>query len=629
MKHRVRTGALALAVALGTALPLAGTATAQPDPELPKITDGATESARDISPDDDANHGGREGHLPPRRENVELVGKGAVDDRAPGVVADVDVYGKYAYLARFNGGECDRGGVYVFDISDRSNPQQVNFIPTGEGAYVGEGVQVKRLETSAHTGAVLLFNNELCALSDTAVGGATLVDVRNPLKPKLLANFGDMDPEGVAPGIAHQVHSALMWQHRGKAYAALVDDEEAEDLDIFDITDPRNPRMIAEYDLAAEFPQILQEGLGLDSVFLHDIEIRRNKNRMVMIASNWDAGLVKFDITDPRNIKYYGDTDFTNPDPELLKQTGTVNEPEGNGHQAEFTKDHDLVIQTDEDFNPTGARGQTDDGTSFEAGQGSDSEPIASGDSLSGTAVYGGRACDADPDVPAPPESGGPYVAVIERGVCTFTEKVANVESVSANGGYLATIIFNREGDCGSFGMTVEGDRPVLSVDRRTGYSFFDIEDQYNEEECLAGDGTQLAPIELGEVGDEVTVEAFFDGWGYVHLYANNGGKMRELDTYAIPEAMDDRYAARFGNLTVHEVATSKRYKRLAYLSYYNAGFRVLNIKFGKLREVGAFIDDDGNDFWGVEAFNRRGTEYVAASDRDYGLYIFRYTGQN
>jgi hypothetical protein len=31
--------------------------------------------------------------------------------------------------------------------------------------------------------------------------------------------------------------------------------------------------------------------------------------------------------------------------------------------------------------------------------------------------------------------------------------------------------------------------------------------------------------------------------------------------------------------------------------------------------------------FWGVEVFQSNGQEYVAASDRDSGLWIFRYTG--
>jgi hypothetical protein len=77
----------------------------------------------------------------------------------------------------------------------------------------------------------------------------------------------------------------------------------------------------------------------------------------------------------------------------------------------------------------------------------------------------------------------------------------------------------------------------------------------------------------------------------------------------------------------VHEVATDPDVNNLGYLSYYNAGFRV--IKFGAtgIQEVGRFIDQGGNDFWGVEVTKIGGQKYVLASDRDYGLYIFRYTG--
>jgi hypothetical protein len=92
---------------------------------------------------------------------------------------------------------------------------------------------------------------------------------------------------------------------------------------------------------------------------------------------------------------------------------------------------------------------------------------------------------------------------------------------------------------------------------------------------------------------------------------------------------LDPRFVSGFGDLTVHEVATSQRNDRLAYLSYYAGGLRVIKIENGRLREVGAFIDQGGNNFWGVEVFQRHGREYVAASDRDAGLYIFRYTGRS
>ncbi|GAA0811901.1 hypothetical protein [Spirilliplanes yamanashiensis] len=42
------------------------------------------------------------------------------------------------------------------------------------------------------------------------------------------------------------------------------------------------------------------------------------------------------------------------------------------------------------------------------------------------------------------------------------------------------------------------------------------------------------------------------------------------------------------------------------------------------LKEVGAFIDKGGNNFWGVEVHKIGGKQYVLASDRDYGLYIFK-----
>jgi hypothetical protein len=405
-----------------------------------------------------------------------------------------------------------------------------------------------------------------------------------------------------------------------------VDDDETADVDIFDISDPAKPVKIAEYDLAKQYPQILQPGLGLDQVFFHDVVVKQIKGRQVMLASYWDAGYVKLDVTDPAHATLLGDTDFTNPDPELLDQAGLREAPEGNGHEAEFTKDNRYFVATDEDFGPTGIDGKTDDGTAFKAGQGSDTPKLKPGESSTGTAVYVGRACNADPAVPAAPATGGPYLAVAERGACTFTEKVTNIERV---GGYAGTVIFNREGAdaCGSFTMSVAGTKPVFSADRRTGFSFFDKEGEYSEEACRAGDGTRLAPIALGATGDVITVRGFFNGWGYIHLYGNTNGKIPELDTFAIPEAMDSRFATGFGDLTVHEVATSHQRADLVYSSYYAGGFRVLRIKNKKLEELGAFIDRGGNNFWGVEVFERNGQEYVAASDRDFGLYIFRYTG--
>ena len=47
--------------------------------------------------------------------------------------------------------------------------------------------------------------------------------------------------------------------------------------------------------------------------------------------------------------------------------------------------------------------------------------------------------------------------------------------------------------------------------------------------------------------------KAIFDGWGYVRLFDANS--MQEIDQYAIPEALDERFASGFGDLSVHETA--------------------------------------------------------------------------
>jgi len=51
----------------------------------------------------------------------------------------------------------------------------------------------------------------------------------------------------------------------------------------------------------------------------------------------------------------------------------------------------------------------------------------------------------------------------------------------------------------------------------------------------------------------------------------------------------------------VHEVKTDPRpRKHLAYFSYYDAGFRVARFGSSGITEVGHYIDEGGNDFWGV-----------------------------
>jgi hypothetical protein len=560
------------------------------------------------------------------------------------LVADVtvDPSHDYAYLANWGEPDCAANseagginspdaGIWVIDISDLENPQEVGFIPHSQDSRPGEGMQALEISTSFFTGTILVSNNEMCG--PQGKGGLSLWDVSNPLKPKKLSeHFGD---RSALIGDVNTIHSAFAWDAGDRAYVVMTDNEEFPDVDIMDITNPHRPRLIAELDLN-EF-DVSQPDIGLTDSFLHDMVVKEIGGRFIMLLSYWDGGFVLLDVTDPANPVFLGDSEFTNPDPELLQEFGAALTPEGNAHQAEFTIDNRFVIGTDEDFAPFRLNVVTNDGDELHAKLGTNTtldEALA----IEGQTVFVGRACPGDPAVP--PATGPNQIAVVERGVCLFTEKVANV---LAAGGYEAVVIMNREGPdacIGVFEPSVEGDIPVIFVGRDSGFALFDV--PFDNEACLAGDGSAQAPIAIGTVGDAITgVEEQFDGWGYVHLFGVEIGAdeatLTELDTYAIDEAMDPAFAIGFGDLSVHEVAVDPQDPTLAYLSYYGGGLRAIQIEEDAavcaaqgdtapcLVEVGGYLDPMGNDFWGVETFvGEDGFTYILASDRDSGLWIFR-----
>jgi hypothetical protein len=591
----------------------------------PLADDGAItiDAARDAH-----QHGDNEGHLYPEgtSSNVELVSKLTLKNVVPEKIADVGVHKGYAYLAAWGDVTCKYNGVHVVDIRNPARPKEVAFVGSKEGSYPGEGVQALSISTPAFTGDILVTNNEICK-AQAGFGGMNIYDISRPTAPTPLAEgVGDSTVPGAGKKAANEIHSVFAWDAGDKAYAVIVDNEEGKDVDIIDITNPKKASLIAEYDLDERFPQIVQaQPDNLVEIFLHDMIVKEIGGKQIMLLSYWDGGYVVLDMTNPLNPLYLGDTDFTNPDPEALESGFTV-APEGNAHQAEFTRDNKYVIAADEDFSPLTVDGlNVNKASEIIAGQGSGTRLLLHNQSVQGQSVYVGLACNGGAPVPAGSATVND-IAVVERGVCTFTEKVANVIRA---GGYDAVLVFNRTGTdaCDSLlGMSVEGDIYTFGVAPRSqGFAIFD--QPYDNAACLNGTGPSQLPVAVGTKGDTLRFTGKFDGWGYVHLYRNGGGKLAELDTFAIPEAHDQAYVRGFGDLSVHEVATSAVRNDLAYLSYYSGGFRVLKIVNNELVEVGHMIDVGGNNLWGVEVFQSGGKEYVATSDRDYGLYIFRYTG--
>lgn len=639
------TVASAAVLVMGSSIAWAGAAVG---PSTRSSTDGATDSAL-LASHSGHKHGGQDGHLEGSSEGLDLVGQMRINQDVEGRVADVGIVNGHAYLAAFNERDCQKGGVYVFDIRDVTKPKQVNFIRTANNSYVGEGSQAISLRTPRFAGDLLIHNNETCTGggngggTDQSVGGISLVDVTNPKTHKFLARgFGDVSTPG---GKAHTVHSAFVWQPTagGSAYAVMVDNEEAADIDVVDITDPTRPVIIAEYDLDAQtkvvdggepvasgIPAVADDVKGDSESFLHDMVVKTIGGRQVMLASYWDGGYVKLDVTDPRNATYLADSDFAPVDEELLAKTGDSREPEGNAHQAEFNADSTRILAADEDFSPYSLTSRnTTSGGAFDANSGDGTRQLDQGEEIAGPTTFVGRACPGDPALP-PGDPATTDVAVVERGVCDFTVKVAAVE---AAGGYDAVLIVNRTGSDGceaTLGMSVVGGIPAFGVSPRSlAYDLFST-GGYDLAACTNETaGASQLPIPLGAKGDSVSFESYFDGWGYLRLFDNNDGKLTQLDTFAIPEAHDASKAVGFGDLSVHEVAFSAVDPDIAYVSYYAGGTRVYDTSGGTITEVAHHIDPDGSNVWGVQVFSSGGKEYVAASDRDYGVQIFEYSPVN
>ncbi|MEO6295050.1 MAG: PA domain-containing protein [Candidatus Limnocylindria bacterium] len=590
-------------------------------------------------------HGVNEGHLLGTGAwgKIELVGVERLYDATdpalgPGLIADVgvDPDGEFAYLANWGFPDCagpesggkssPDAGIYVVDIGNLSDPELVNFIPTHQDTRPGEGVQVADITTKFFSGEILAFNHEGCGKNYK--GGFSLWDVTNPLKPKQLAvGIGDRTVDGSRRQIrdANETHSVFIWDTGDRAYLVAQDEWETSDVDIFDITNPRHPVLVAEYDLNEM--GVSQPEFGLTDSFLHDVIVKQIGGQWIMLLSYWDGGYVQLNVTDPANAVLLAESDYAEFDPLFP----TITPPEGNGHQAEFTIDNRFVIGTDEDFDPYRFLINTADGASW--AKAATQTTAAEADGISGTTVFVGRGCTGDTAVPAAPATGGPYVAVVERGLCTFEEKVTNIATA---GGYSSVIIFNRQGSdaCNSVlsPFLTNDTLPVVFTTRIAGFGFFGIEAQFDLDDCLAGTGVNpFQTLAVGTVGDVVTgVDPAFDGWGYVHLF--DATTMEDLDQFIIPEAANPAFAEGYGDLSVHEVAVDPLDASLAYLSYYAGGLRAVQIQCStpadtstcELVEVGGYLDAHGNNFWGVETFVRDGVTYILASDRDSGLWIFK-----
>jgi hypothetical protein len=424
---------------------------------------------------------------------------------------------------------------------------------------------VMTVDTPSFHGDLLLHNNEFCSTtaSQPGTGGFSMWDVTNPLNPTKIGQFGDTLPVIVQQpaGTFHDYHSIQGFTQAGKAFAVGIDNDENvtapfKDVDIFDITNPAQPKLIAEQGLE-DWPGVTPPHANGDTVFHHDVQFKRIGGHDFLAVSYWDAGQVILNVDDPSQPTFVTDSNFLSPDPETGFQV-----PEGNSHQSYWSSNDRFLLSSDEDFSSFRTLFEITTGPNtgvYGAGEFGWTPPVDNqpGGIINGPTVFGGRGCIAagpnapPPGVdtvgdPAPPPAsaipaapGEEKTVLFSRGGCFFSTKVAAGQDL----GYDAVIVGQSHGGtrdgllpdaffCGGQGHDYDEQIPAICIGHRAMHLLFNDPPQYSDP---AGEGLD---IPLGTIGDKYQAGTEFDGWGYVNLHDATKPDLPIIGTYAVFEAL-------------------------------------------------------------------------------------------
>lgn len=547
----------------------------------------------------------------------------------PGGTTDVWVHDKFAYLGTFNtpcgdGSGANGSGIRIYDVKHPDKGVvEVSHIPSVAGSRSND-VKVAKLGGRD----LLVHSNESCA---GGPGGFELWDVEDPLNPVHLASvrIDELNPisDALFGGISDVgVHNLWLFRRGGHNYVGAVAETAFDNFMIFDISEPTAPVLASSWgaeelfdpgvgdltDLgdAAQVDRVLDAALWLldgfgnsANRFLHDITISQNGKRAYL--SNWDAGLVLLDISDPANPQLVS----VALDPSNGSLDGEVN-----SHAAWPSENGKVVVESEEDFDAAvstvppgnltfgdftsntipGTAISTVDGDAFEANQlgntatvdGSSvsvsAGPLAgstfaaielSGNQptfaatgpVTGEAVWIGSACPGDPILNAAAFDAGD-IAVVRRGTCFFSDKLASAAALGA----AAVVITNNQTNDTPWG----------------GIRIWDYSDPANP--LLASTFNTLCSA-------------------------------NPLDASCDPR----------GTYSVHNVMVEEQ---RAYISWYSDGVLVLDIsdpynpvEIARYNPTGAAFESSNGgiqDVWGIYKDDRK--DLIYGSDRNGGLYVLK-----
>jgi hypothetical protein len=268
-----------------------------------------------------------------RTSNTKVVGHLAPPQ--DGGFGDVWAHKDVAYLGNIRYGDCSTpNGVWAIDLKDPAKPKALASFAKFPGSD-GEDVWVGAIRTKAFKGDLAAVGVQPCRRGEQGFAGLALYDVTNPAKPKELSRL--------ASGVDYGVHEMGIVQRPDGRVLALAavpysfnqTQGRVGDLRIVDITDPRRPRQVADWDVRRDGPAGTRGQLAARRDVFDHSAWPFDKGRK-LYASFWAAGVQFLDISDPASPRLIGQTPYRPEDGYR------------SAHSGWFNKDETLFVQNDE-----------------------------------------------------------------------------------------------------------------------------------------------------------------------------------------------------------------------------------------------------------------------------------------
>jgi hypothetical protein len=494
--------------------------------------------------------------------------------------------------------------IKVVDARDPTGSRLVSTIPFPPNSRSAEN-KVQSISTAYFDGQLLAGTLERCAFAGVPPGpqGVMLWDVTDPVSPTHLATFDT----------GAGVHTLWLFQRGSNAYVLLaLPGAERAYLDtggqrggpefrILDVTNPRAPVQVGSWSATEQLGTNPRHGFGSNpSTNLH--EVAASPDGTIAFLSWWDAGVILLDITQP-------------PTPTVISRPKYPT-LEGNTHTAVSSQDGRLMLVADEDFDPTDSRLEITSPptmTGFVDGAQAgwfNAELLMAAGPLEGSMAYVGRGCPGS--ALPPPGEDDPYlgdpsgkIALIDRGDCSLTDKVARAQAAGAIGVLIANNTpYPPSGVSVSSGGGVTITIASMMVDQAT--------------------ADRIKATLSGGAEVRVRMHGLPGAWGSAWLFditdPSTPTYLSELTTthsVAFPVPADGTYSAH------QPLLVDER----AYLAWYSDGLRMFDVEDPRRpREIGYFVPPQPPDagpqatafVWGIAVDG----DEVYISDYATGLWV-------